>query len=81
MSEMDKLKEEAQAENKRLMQEMLASAEEYAKKIEGLEKMYMNQFKSLKEQKEQETKVRLATRTKIFQNMCSLYNIKVVNQI
>ncbi|CAH1783825.1 unnamed protein product [Owenia fusiformis] len=55
-AELDRLKNEAEMENKRLSEEILASAEEYAKKIETLEKMHNEELAKWKEKSRQELK-------------------------
>lgn len=55
--EMDKVKREADTENRKLRQEMLEAADEYSKKIDALEDMYKNKLKQLEEQRNKESKV------------------------
>ena len=57
--ELDKVKSEAEAENRRLRQEMLDSAEEYSRKIAQLEEIYENKLRHLEEQKDMDIRVRI----------------------
>ena len=56
-SELERLRKTAEEENRKLMQEMLKSAEEYGKKIESLEDMYRDKLKQLGDQKDREASV------------------------
>lgn len=56
-SEIEELKKTAESENQRLTNEMLRSAEEYAKKIESLEEMYREKLKQLGDLKDREASV------------------------
>ena len=57
MSEADRVRKKAEAENKRLMTEMLAAAEDYANKIESMETIYSGRLKHITHKNDQETKV------------------------
>ena len=54
---MEQLKSEADAENKKLREDLLAEAEEYAKKIEAMEGIYSKRIKDMEEQREKEATV------------------------
>ena len=56
-SEMDILRAEAEEEKQKLMSEMLSAAEQYAQKIDTMEKSHQQQIKSFNEQQTAEIKV------------------------
>lgn len=57
--EISKIKLEADAENNKLRQEVLQSAEEYARKIEALEKLHEDKIQQLHNNKEKLLKVNI----------------------
>ena len=56
-NELERIQSLADAENRKLRQELLEAAEQYSDKIDSLEKMYASQLQALRDSKEQETKV------------------------
>ena len=56
-SDLERVRKEAEEENKRLAQELLDSANDYGKQIEQLEDMYKMKLKQLGDNKDREASV------------------------
>ncbi len=57
MEELDRIRKEAEADNHKLRQEILDSADEYARKVAAMERLHEDKIQHLVHDHERQTKV------------------------